>query len=72
MAVPTVAPVESVTMTVAPSNGAPVAATPDRVEDEVLVLPPPPPQADKRAATQIQAVVFSKIICRINFPTKVK
>jgi hypothetical protein len=36
------------------------------------VLPPPPPQADKRAATQIQAVVFSKIICRINFPTKVK
>ena len=59
MAVPTVAPVESVIMTVAPSKGAPVAATPVSVDELVvevelvLLLPPPPPQADKKAAMQM-------------------
>jgi hypothetical protein len=36
--VPTVAPVESLTMTVAPSKGAPVAATPPSVDELGAVL----------------------------------
>jgi hypothetical protein len=65
-------------MTVAPSKGAPVAATPPSVDElgavlevEVLLLPPPP-QADKKAATQMEAVVFSNVLWRINFPKKIK
>jgi hypothetical protein len=46
---PTVAPVESNTVIVAPAKGEPVAAVPDKLvpEEEVGLeeLPPPPPQA---------------------------